>query len=551
MLSCAAAMISRRQLLGGALAVAGLSAVRCAPVLPGAQEPGPPLAQAGGTLRVIITGDLLHVDPHSPLPASQLAAGLMYSRLLRPRVGMSAGYDSSDLVEDLAEKWEQADEVTHIFYIRRGVRWQDIAPVNGRELTAEDVKASLERLAALRTSAPSPALTAIEHIELPDRYTAKVTLREPMASFVTAVAGAAARIAPVELLEHEAEIRRIAVGTGPFLMQQPVRESRLVLRKNPAYFRVGQPYLDAIEIIFAPDHSTEMALLKSNEADLGPEPVGMLPIDGDALRSANSEILVQRIQRPMTYLLGFNTTNPPFNDVRARLAVSGALDRRRIGSDAYGESLQLSGHLPPSLVNWALSPDEIEHLWGKRDLARSKQIWTEAVPVTPAALDLLVYPQADQLNMVEHIVDQCRELGLRVRPLRLEGVAFTKALAERAFDLVLLAPPASTEPDDWGAALYLSTSPRNIFGFNDRYFDELAVRTRRAADPVIRRKAFVDLQQYLADKVPATPLFSPEHAYARISNLFGWAPHWSAGLPSIDEAWLYHPKNEPTPRPRG
>ena len=72
-------------------------------------------------------------------------AGLLWS---------GVGYDSAEIVEDLAETWEQSDELTHIFYLRRGVRWHDISPVSGRELVADDVKLSFERLAAMRPTPP-------------------------------------------------------------------------------------------------------------------------------------------------------------------------------------------------------------------------------------------------------------------------------------------------------------------------------------------------------------------------------------------------------------
>ncbi|MFN8532646.1 MAG: ABC transporter substrate-binding protein [Dehalococcoidia bacterium] len=543
-------VINRRRFLHLAGATAGLAAVRCAPILPTSSDIGPPLVQPGGTLRIAIAGEPPLGDPLSIVPANQVLSGLVYSRLLRPRAGAGVPYDSGDVIEDLAEKWEQVDEVTYAFYLRRGVRWHDIAPVAGRELTADDVKLSLERVIAQRLNGLALALTMIERVDVPDRYTIKIALREPMPSLVTALAAPTTRILPVELVEREADLRRLAIGSGPFLLPKPDRTGRLVLRKNPGYFRTSQPYLEAVELLTVADRAAELAALRSRESDLGIEPAGLLPAEADALRAANADLTITRTPRPSVVLLGFNDARPPFNDVRLRHALSLALDRRRLGAEAYGESYALSGHVPGSLADWALAPDEVERLWGKRELLRARAIWNEAVLVDPAELVLLVHPTADLGALAETVADQFRELGLRVRLVRPDPTALARTMMDRAFDLLLIQPPASAEFDDWTGSLYGAGAPRNLWGYSDRRFDELLARSRRGADRELRRRAALELQRYLADKLPATPLFSPIHAYAVATNVKGWAPHWSAGLPNLDEAWVYQPPAA-TPTARG
>jgi peptide/nickel transport system substrate-binding protein len=542
-------LVGRRQFLQLAGTTAGLVAVGCLPNLPTRSDIGPPLVQTGGTVRLGIAGDLPVADPLAPGTLNQVLCGLIYNRLLRPRAGSSVPYDSGDVIEDLAEKWEQTDEVTHVFYLRRGVHWHDLPPVAGRELTSEDVKATLERLAALRGNAPSPALAAIERVDLPDRYTVKVTVREPMPALISAVAAPQARIVPAELLEREGELRRLAVGSGPFFLGKPPANGRLLLRKNPTYFRPSQPYLDGVEIILVPDRAAELALLKARETDLGLEPAGLLPAEAEAVRAANSEVVLVRIQRPAVVLLGFNVARPPFHDVRLRQAASLALDRRRLATETYGDHFLLSGHLPPSLVEWALAPEEVERHWGKRDLARARALLADVLGVDPSAaaeLTLLVHPTADLPPLAELVAEQLREAGFRLRLLRPEPGVLPRLASERAFDLLLVQPPPSTEPEEWTSTLYAASSPRNLWGYNDRRFEELLLRSRRAPEKEGRRRALLDLQRYLADKLPATPLFSPVHEYALASSLKGWAPHWSAGLPGLEEAWVYRPP-ESTP----
>jgi ABC-type transport system substrate-binding protein len=518
-------------------------------MLPTSSDVGPPLVQAGGTLRVGVAGDLPGGDPLSPAPANQILCGLIYNRLLRPRAGAGVPYDAGEVIEDLAEKWEQVDELVYVFYLRRGVRWQDLPPVSGRELVADDVRLSLERLIGLRTAMSPLALAAVERIDLPDRYTVKLTLREPLPSILSALASPQARIVPAELVERDADLRRSPVGSGPFLVLRVDRTGRLVARKNPGYFRMSQPYLDAVEVVTVPDRAAELALLKNRESDLGLEPAGVLQIEADALRAANPDLVVSRIQRPTVVLLGFNDARAPFNDVRLRQAISLAVDRRRLGAEAYGDNFVLAGHVPASLADWSLAPDEVERLWGRRDLGRARALWNEASIIDPGELVLLVHPSADLPGLAEMVADQVRELGLRVRVVRPEPALLGRTLAERAFDLLLIQPSASTELEDWTGALYSASSPRNLWGYVDRRFDELLLRVRRGPDRELRRRAAIEMQRYLADKLPAAPLFSPVHYYAVASHVRGWAPHWSAGLPGLDEAWLYRaPDATPWPR---
>lgn len=538
---------SRRTFLQGAAALTGLISLRCAPTAQLGRDVGPPLAQRGGILRAVVAGDVPYLDPHSQLPAVQLATGLVYGRLVRPRAGEGVPYDSGDLIEDLAEKWEQADEVTHIFYLRRGVKWHDLPPVGGREMNSDDVRVTLERLAAMKQAAPSPAFTAIDHIDVPDRYTIKVILKEPV-PFASAAANAAARIVPAELIDGD--LRRNAVGTGPFFLDRSAGGSKLLFRRNPSYHRIGGPYLDGVEVVVVPDRAGELAALRNGLADIGPETGGMLPADGDALRAANGDIQVGRAQRPTVTLLTFNTTRTPFNDVRARKAMSLILDRRKLAADAYGDFISLSGHIPPSLVEWAPSSDEVEAIWGKRDPARAHQLWNDVGLIDGLELILFVHPQADVPGLVDRFIEQTRELGIRIRLLRPETTAATsKILAEKMFDFALIQPAPSTEPDDWTGVLYGSTSPKNALGYVDRQLDELILRSRRAMDREVRRRSLVAMQKYLADKLPAAPLFSPIHFYAAANQIKSWAPHWSAGLPGIEEAWLYRPSPTPTAGP--
>src|SRR5262245_25313417 len=125
---------SRRDLLktGCAAALAG-SLARPASLL----AADPPVKR-GGILRVR-GWDPPHFDPHLTRAFMTMTTlSFVYSKLLRHKAGAGVQPGTFALEPDLAERWEQPDDTTYVFHLRRGVRWHNKPPVNGRELTAED-----------------------------------------------------------------------------------------------------------------------------------------------------------------------------------------------------------------------------------------------------------------------------------------------------------------------------------------------------------------------------------------------------------------------------
>src|SRR5262245_29867269 len=122
----------REILIGGVAAIAGAA-------LPAqAQTP-----RRGGVFRLSL-GDPPHFDPHLTLSwGTFIALSFSHSRLLKHRAGPGVAPGTFQLEGDLAESWAQTSETTYVFKLRRGVRWHPKPPVNGRELTADDVKFSV------------------------------------------------------------------------------------------------------------------------------------------------------------------------------------------------------------------------------------------------------------------------------------------------------------------------------------------------------------------------------------------------------------------------
>src|SRR5262245_27338518 len=165
--------LSRRDLLKSAIAGgAALPLLRPASLL--AEE-----AKRGGTLRVR-GWDPPHFDPHQTRNFMTMTTlSFVYSKLLRHKVGGEVPPGTFAVEPDLAERWEQPDETTYVFHLHKGVRWHNKPPVNGRELTADDVKFTFTRFLTVKGNPERYLLDSVDRVEAVDRYTVKFVLKEP------------------------------------------------------------------------------------------------------------------------------------------------------------------------------------------------------------------------------------------------------------------------------------------------------------------------------------------------------------------------------------
>ena len=223
--------LSRRDLLklsGGAAAVLG------APTLARAQTP-----KRGGTLSLRLW-DPPHWDPQLTVSyKTHVLHTFTHSRLLRHKAGPAVAPGVLQIEGDLAESWTQPNDTTYVFKLRRGVRWHNKPPVNGRELTSDDVKYSMERFINEKGNANRHMLASVDRIETPDKYTVRVILKEPFAWFLDMIVNPmAVCIVAKECVEKFGDLKKweAVVGTGPWMLDSYRPNVGVTYVRNPTYF---------------------------------------------------------------------------------------------------------------------------------------------------------------------------------------------------------------------------------------------------------------------------------------------------------------------------
>jgi peptide/nickel transport system substrate-binding protein len=222
-----------------------------------APEPNP---KSGGVLRVGMPNRAPHFDLHQSGTIFNLGTmACMFDNLIRhdPRDG------GKTIIPDLAHGWEiSKDSRTYTFFLRKDVQFND-----GAELTAEDVKATFDRIAKPPSGISIPRsilFKAVSEINARDKYTVEFKLSEPrpINFIMSAIASGWNVIVRKKTLEdNNYNLRKVEIypGTGPFRSVRRVENEIWVMEKNPNYWNKGLPYLDGIEFYNVLPFSPEMA----------------------------------------------------------------------------------------------------------------------------------------------------------------------------------------------------------------------------------------------------------------------------------------------------
>ena len=116
-------------------------------------------------------------------------------------------------------------------------------------------------------------LDSVDRVEVVDRYTVKFLLKEPYVWLVNALAYPWSMwiIAP-EVVQQFGDLKKpeTAIGTGPFILERYEPNVKTVFKRNPDYFRQGQPYVDGVEWLVLEDESTGLAMYRTGQLDCGP-----------------------------------------------------------------------------------------------------------------------------------------------------------------------------------------------------------------------------------------------------------------------------------------
>lgn len=231
---------------------------------------------------------------------------------------------------NLAESWKASTDLkTYTFPLRKGVKWQNVPPVNGRELVADDVVFSLTRYQ--KDSVWAGAYSNVDKIVATDKYTVEIRLKEPSAWAINELFPTNQWVIPPEsLIDDKQGIGTRLIGTGPYLQSEYAFRRNAIFTRNPDFRKKDArgnplPYMDRIVTTYLTDVATAMAAYRTNQLDA----LGVNPTLVDQINLVNSVpgTRLYWVRIPNRFGMAFNTKKAPWNDVNVRRAFNMALDK--------------------------------------------------------------------------------------------------------------------------------------------------------------------------------------------------------------------------------
>lgn len=455
-----------------------------------------------------------NLDPHLTISFLTMnVASAIYDHL----VGFPFGPDAKDLYDEtilpnLAEKWEfSPDFKTVTFTLRRGVKFHDKPPVNGREVKASDVVYSLERFKA--KSGYRINFEPVTKIEAVDDYTVRIHLTQPYAPLLNHLAQPSYNvILPPEAEAQFKDFNRLeaAIGTGAFILTSYTRGVQYVFKKNPDYWRKGLPYVDEVRVEITPDYSTRVALFRTGRVHQANWWPSVEDTDYFQLqRSRPDLVLGSGIRSLVLNTIYFNTTKPPFNDQRVRQAISLAINRQAwIDTLHYGEGCLYHGPIPCAYQSWQLPidkyPPEKAKLLIGYDPEMAKQLLADAgYPngfTTPLRYAAVVYGTLWD-SRYQLAAENLGKIGIKAELKPQEYGLYISTTYLGKFDDAAIGPVTPYgEPDYFLYGHFYPGQTANRSSVNDPALNPLLEQQRVEMDPKKRLETVYKIQEYLADK---------------------------------------------------
>jgi peptide/nickel transport system substrate-binding protein len=509
-----------------------------------APEPNP---KSGGVLRMGIPNRVPHFDLHQSGTFFNLGTmACMFDNLIRhdPR-------DSGKtIIPDLAHSWEiSKDSKTYTFFLRKDVQFHD-----GAELTAEDVKATFDRIARPPSGINIPRsilFAAVSEINARDKYTVEFKLSEPrpINFMMSAIAsGWNVIVRKMTLEDNNYNLRKVEVypGTGPFRTVRRVENELWVMEKNPNYWNKGLPYLDGVEFYHVLPFSPEMgSAILSGRVDY------VRVTDPVTARKAKATpgLTATDYYQSVIQATWVNNKRKPLDDPRVRRAMHLALDRPVLVDVVKDVAPMMVGGFIYPFSEFATPKEELGKRLGYQPDPAAAVMEARALMAAAGhgngikGLDYMVreiatfklWSQAIQAMLSETLNIEC---NLRTV---VDSVWFDDAKSGN-FDLAIGAIVSTLlDPSDYFNAWYGKDGPQNYSFWDNKEFQALSPQIDREVDAEKRQDLIRKAEAIMEQDPPLLPV-----SWEKINDVWynyvkGHKPYDYFGIYDVvrlDTVWL-------------
>jgi peptide/nickel transport system substrate-binding protein len=485
-------------------------------------EPSP---RSGGVLNLAERVFLSNRDPATGVDVIDISGSIAYNGLLSFKADPTVKWEQVILQPDLAERWRYRPTLRALRYLRDGVKFANLPPVNGRAVTSADVKFSVDYLARTgefqgqKPSKVQALFQGLEKVETPDARTVIVRFADPFVPFLSHTSARHFQILAKEIVEQDGHLEQRTVGTGPWQWDAAASQAgaRMVWKKNPTYWEEGRPYIDEIRHLVIPTDATAYAAFQTKQLDMVRE------IDNfesyESVRKGSPDAVQLEYSPGEPWRIRLNVSRPPLDDVRVRMGVALATDRDEMFR-------ALSG----GVGRWALASadldtfnDEETKQLLRHDPQEARRLLNEAGLGGGVTIEYL-YGADDRgqisASLAELFQAQMKRVGITVV---LNSVDRGDMSARRRAGQFTVSPGGlsgkSPDIDEILYGYYHPKSGSNYGRVNDPRLTAMLEATRREGDPVKRKDLVREAVRYANEQVYGISWF--------------WGPNWDFSHPYV------------------
>ncbi|MBI2887117.1 MAG: hypothetical protein HYY02_07900 [Chloroflexi bacterium] len=505
-------------LLGGACAT---------PTAPGAvDQDGTKSPKRGGTLTRHATASMAGADPAMGQNAYQMW-NYIGTFIVRREP------DTWKLAPDAVERWEfSPDGLELTLHVRQGFKWEHKPPVNGREIEARDIAYTLRSITGLQYPELPPLrfprrsnLEDMADAVAVDKYTVKVRLKHPSATFLDGLAEFRSPITPDKIREHFGDRDSLAnpsperyFSAGPFVLTQFQDTVEAIYSRYPDYWEKAEdgqskPYLDAVREIWIPDQGTAIAAFLAGQLDI--LALGN-PEDRNLILSQRKETrVITYSPESCWYRMAFNMSRKPFDDVRVRRAFSLVLDPVETGKTLWGDWETKPIWRYPGPLPWAypeaLSQEELAQLpfyespKSPRTIEEAKRLMAEA-GITSLEFEMMSSTGTikDAAQLAIHQINRVFP-NIKIKAAPLDNALQLERAAKGDFDVQYYCYIHEPTAVAHLKTAFHSKGGRNSARLNDAKMDELLDRAGKELDREKRNQLLRESQSRVLELVSMMP----------------------------------------------
>lgn len=473
-----------------------------------------PAAAGGDWLTFAEHGaDAGQLDPHVSVKSPDMILfGQMFNGLVRFRPG---SMDPATIEPDLAERWESStDGLTWTFHLRKGAQFHH----GYGEVTADDAAFSLERAANPKISGFASNYADVAAVKALDRYTVRITLKNPVPSLLALVANyqggnVVSKKAAQEMGDN---FKNRPIGTGPFAFSEyrPKQWVKLVAHKD--YFR-GTPKLKGLTFRYVPSDASRELAFEKGELDLF---FGKRDDKWIARLREREGVIVDVIGPGELRTLHLSVTQKPLSDIRVRRAIAHAMNREEMML-ATGRSITQAGYspVPPGYLGSTSDVARYDY-----DPEKAKALLKEAGYPDGLTLKVLGSSRPTMLHPLQLIQEHLRRVGIKLDLDVIDHSAYHAQIRKDLSPMVLYGAARFPIADVFLTQFYHSRSivntPTAVTNFShcdvaDAEIDAARVETNLPKQLELWKTA----QRKIMDHVCSVSLFEVVSPWVRRKNL--------------------------------